>query len=249
MHFSRKISARPKALVASEMTRPDAILVRSAKMHDMTLPDDGSDAVIAAVSGQSWADYLQEHILDPLGMTETRPIPASDDPQLAKGYSRRDADYHRTARPFFVMNAGSVEIILERYGSDSAGLASVTVTSSDDTAEAGLDFQAVNRTVSWADGDLTAILVKELEERLLADPDERAMVAAFARAGYEARAPWLVPLSLAAVKDVGVSVPVVVRLEGTNVDKGRELLASSGLDIIAAQDLTDAAKKAVAAAS
>ena len=54
---------------------------------------------------------------------------------------------------------------------------------------------------------------------------------------------------IAAVKDVGVSVPVVVRLEGTNVEKGRELLASSGLDIIAADDLTDAAKKAVAAAA
>ena len=51
---------------------------------------------------------------------------------------------------------------------------------------------------------------------------------------------------IAAVKEVGVEVPVVVRLEGTNVDKGRELLASSGLDIIAATDLTDAAKKAVA---
>ncbi len=53
---------------------------------------------------------------------------------------------------------------------------------------------------------------------------------------------------ISAVKEVGVSVPVVVRLEGTNVDKGRELLASSGLDIIAAEDLTDAARKAVAAA-
>ncbi len=51
-----------------------------------------------------------------------------------------------------------------------------------------------------------------------------------------------------AVKEVGVSVPVVVRLEGTNVDKGRELLAGSGLDIISAEDLTDAARKAVAAA-
>jgi succinyl-CoA synthetase beta subunit len=54
---------------------------------------------------------------------------------------------------------------------------------------------------------------------------------------------------IAAVKEVGVSVPVVVRLEGTNVEKGRELLASSGLDIISAEDLTDAAKKVVAAAS
>ncbi len=51
---------------------------------------------------------------------------------------------------------------------------------------------------------------------------------------------------IAAVREVGVKVPVVVRLEGTNVDKGRELLAQSGLDIIAATDLTDAAKKAVA---
>jgi len=54
---------------------------------------------------------------------------------------------------------------------------------------------------------------------------------------------------IVAVKEVGVSVPVVVRLEGTNVDKGRELLANSGLDIIAADDLTDAAKKVVAAAA
>jgi len=54
---------------------------------------------------------------------------------------------------------------------------------------------------------------------------------------------------ISAVKEVGVSVPVVVRLEGTNVDKGRDLLANSGLDIIAAEDLTDAAKKVVAAAA
>jgi succinyl-CoA synthetase beta subunit len=53
---------------------------------------------------------------------------------------------------------------------------------------------------------------------------------------------------ISAVKEVGVSVPVVVRLEGTNVEKGRELLAGSGLDIISAEDLTDAAKKVVAAA-
>ena len=53
---------------------------------------------------------------------------------------------------------------------------------------------------------------------------------------------------ITAVKEVGVKVPVVVRLEGTNVEKGRKLLKQSGLDIIAAKDLTDAAKKAVAAA-
>jgi len=52
-----------------------------------------------------------------------------------------------------------------------------------------------------------------------------------------------------AVKEVGVGIPVVVRLEGTNVEKGRKMLADSGLDIIAADDLTDAAKKAVTAAA
>ena len=53
---------------------------------------------------------------------------------------------------------------------------------------------------------------------------------------------------ISAVKEVGVSVPVIVRLEGTNVQMGRKLLADSKLDIIAASDLTDAAKKAVTAA-
>ncbi len=51
-----------------------------------------------------------------------------------------------------------------------------------------------------------------------------------------------------AVKEVGLSVPVVVRLQGTNVEAGRKMLADSGLNIIAADDLTDAAQQAVAAA-
>ena len=51
-----------------------------------------------------------------------------------------------------------------------------------------------------------------------------------------------------AVKKVGVDVPVVVRLEGTNAEVARERLAQSGLAIITAADLTDAAKKVVAAA-
>jgi succinyl-CoA synthetase beta subunit len=51
---------------------------------------------------------------------------------------------------------------------------------------------------------------------------------------------------IAAVKDVGVRVPVVVRLEGTNVQQGKALLAQSGLAITPANDLTDAAKKVVA---
>ena len=53
---------------------------------------------------------------------------------------------------------------------------------------------------------------------------------------------------ITAVKNVGVKVPVVVRLEGTNAEKAREMLVSSGLKVIAAKDLTDAAQKVVAAA-
>jgi len=51
-----------------------------------------------------------------------------------------------------------------------------------------------------------------------------------------------------AVKEVGLSLPVVVRLQGTNVEAGRKMLADSGMNIMAADDLTDAAQRAVAAA-
>ena len=52
---------------------------------------------------------------------------------------------------------------------------------------------------------------------------------------------------IAAVKEVGLEVPLVVRLEGTNVDKGKEIIANSGLNVIAADDLKDGAQKIVKA--
>jgi len=52
---------------------------------------------------------------------------------------------------------------------------------------------------------------------------------------------------VAAVKEVGLSVPLVVRLEGTNVEKGKKILAESGLAITPADDLEDAAQKVVKA--
>ncbi len=54
---------------------------------------------------------------------------------------------------------------------------------------------------------------------------------------------------VSAAKQVGLQVPLVVRLEGTNVEEGKKILEKSGMDIIAANDLDDAAKKAVAALS
>ncbi|ABD53738.1 ADP-forming succinate--CoA ligase subunit beta [Jannaschia sp. CCS1] len=52
---------------------------------------------------------------------------------------------------------------------------------------------------------------------------------------------------IAAVKEVGLQMPLVVRLEGTNVEKGKEIINNSGLDVIAADDLKDGAQKIVKA--
>jgi succinyl-CoA synthetase beta subunit len=52
---------------------------------------------------------------------------------------------------------------------------------------------------------------------------------------------------IATAREMHISVPLVVRLEGTNVERGKQLLRESGLAIIPADDLDDAAKKAVAA--
>jgi succinyl-CoA synthetase beta subunit len=52
---------------------------------------------------------------------------------------------------------------------------------------------------------------------------------------------------IVAVKEVGLQVPLVVRLEGTNVEVGKQIIRDSGLNVIAADDLNDAAKKIVSA--
>ncbi len=65
--------------------------------------------------------------------------------------------------------------------------------------------------------------------------------------GGIARCTTIANALIEASKEVGISVPVVVRLEGTEVEEGKKLLAQSGLALITADDLTDAAKKVVAA--
>ena len=52
---------------------------------------------------------------------------------------------------------------------------------------------------------------------------------------------------IAATRELGLSIPVVVRLEGTNVDLGKQLLAESGLDLIPAENMIDGARKIVSA--
>jgi len=61
------------------------------------------------------------------------------------------------------------------------------------------------------------------------------------------RCDWIAQGVVRATRDQTIQVPVVVRLAGTNVAEGRQILDESGLDLIQAEDLDDAAGKAVAA--
>lgn len=63
------------------------------------------------------------------------------------------------------------------------------------------------------------------------------------------RCDWVAKGVVDAVKELEITMPVVVRLAGTNVEEGRKIIAESGLSVISADSLRDAAEKAVAAAS
>ena len=94
-------------------------------------------------------------------------------------------------------------------------------------------------------GDATAERVAEAFKLILSNTRVRAILVNIF--GGIVRCDLIAEGIIAGVKEVGVSIPVVVRLEGTNVTKARELLKESGLAIITARDLTGAAQKAVAA--
>jgi len=95
-------------------------------------------------------------------------------------------------------------------------------------------------------GGATAERVTEAFKIILANANVKAILVNIF--GGIVRCDLIAEGIVAAVTDVGVSVPVVVRLEGTNVRQGRALLKQSGLQIEAAEDLTDAARKAIALA-
>jgi len=81
---------------------------------------------------------------------------------------------------------------------------------------------------------------------LLADPNVRAVLVNIF--GGIMKCDVIAKGIVAAARQVGLKLPLVVRLEGTNVDLGKQILAGSGLPILAADDLGDAARKAVIAA-
>ena len=94
-------------------------------------------------------------------------------------------------------------------------------------------------------GGTTADKVAEAFKLILADTKVQAVLVNIF--GGIVRCNLIAEGIIAAVKEVGVSIPVVVRLEGTNAAQGLELLDNSGLAITSATDLTDAAQKVVAA--
>ena len=89
--------------------------------------------------------------------------------------------------------------------------------------------------------------VTEAFKLILRDPDVKAIFVNIF--GGIVRCDMIAEGIIAAVKEVDVKVPVIVRLEGTNVEKGKEILKNSGLAITPADDINDGAKKAVAAAA
>jgi len=89
--------------------------------------------------------------------------------------------------------------------------------------------------------------VTEAFKLILRDPDVKAIFVNIF--GGIVRCDMIAEGIIGAVKEVDVKVPVIVRLEGTNVEKGKEILKNSGLAIQAADDINDGAKKAVAAAA
>ena len=96
-------------------------------------------------------------------------------------------------------------------------------------------------------GGATAERVAEAFKLILSDTKVRAILVNIF--GGIVRCDLIAEGIIRAVREVGVDLPVVVRLEGTNVDKGKAMLADSGLSIIAADGLTDAAEKVVSAAT
>ncbi|MAT66680.1 MAG: ADP-forming succinate--CoA ligase subunit beta [Gammaproteobacteria bacterium] len=96
-------------------------------------------------------------------------------------------------------------------------------------------------------GGATAERVAEAFKLILSDPKVEAILVNIF--GGIVRCDLIAEGIIQAVREVHVQLPVVVRLEGTNVERGRELLAESGFNIITAEHLTDAADKVVAAAA
>jgi len=96
-------------------------------------------------------------------------------------------------------------------------------------------------------GGATAETVTKAFKIILADSNVKAILVNIF--GGIMRCDIIATGIITAVREVGMTIPVVVRLEGTNVELGKQMLRDSGLNIISAEGLTDAAQHAVKAVS
>jgi succinyl-CoA synthetase beta subunit len=94
-------------------------------------------------------------------------------------------------------------------------------------------------------GGATAETVTEAFKIIMSDENVKAMLVNIF--GGIMRCDIIAEGIVTAAKEVGIKVPLIVRLQGTNVEQGREILKNSGIDIITAEHMDEAADKAVAA--
>ena len=92
-------------------------------------------------------------------------------------------------------------------------------------------------------GGATAEQVTQAFKIILADPNVKAILVNIF--GGIAKCDVIADGVVTAAREVGISVPLIVRLEGTNVEAGKKILAESGLDLIPAGDMNDAAQKVI----
>lgn len=124
--------------------------------------------VIAQVSGQSWADYIQRNILDPLGMSATYPQPRPDDPLLATGYSQLDDQHQRTEMPFFLMNGFEASANFASSINDLVKYAAFHLNDSDDAVLSRHSRRDMHRIhwlePSWQDGYGLGSMIYKLKD-------------------------------------------------------------------------------------
>ena len=164
-------------------------------------------------------------------------IPSRDPEVNANAYAKVTADKEREARAHdlnYVSLDGNIACMV-----NGAGLAMATMDLIKLHGGEPANFLDVG-------GGATAERVTEAFKIILANDNVEAILVNIF--GGIVRCDLIAEGIIAAVRDVGVEIPVVVRLEGTNVEKGRQLLAESDLAILAAEDLTDAAVKVIAQA-
>jgi CubicO group peptidase (beta-lactamase class C family) len=119
-HLLAHISGLPREATGvnwSDLTFPPReTMIRALPEQETVLPAETewkysnlalslAGEVVAAVSGEPWAQYIERHVLDPLGMKATQPMPARDMPGLATGYGRRVPGRMRDVEPFVDIGA------------------------------------------------------------------------------------------------------------------------------------------------